>query len=192
MSLQTAHPVIGRLLGIVACAALLGGCASGPKIFARQDPSADFGAYRTFGFRAPLGTDEQGYSSILSQLLRTAVTREMESRGYKRADQPDLLVNFHVSTREKVQATSAPAAGGYYGYRRGYYGVWGGYPMETTVTQYTEGTLNIDLVDARRNQLVWEGVAVGRIREEARRNLEPAVNEAVAKIFLEYPHRAAP
>lgn len=166
------------------------GCASGPKIFTNQDPSADFAGYRTYGFPPVLGTDEAGYSSILSQLLKTAASRELETRGYTQSDQPDLLVNFQVRTKEKIQASSTPAAGGYYGYRRGYYGVWGGYPMETNVTQYTEGTLNIDLVDAKRNQLAWEGVAVGRIREETRRNLEPAVNEAVAKIFAEYPHRA--
>jgi hypothetical protein len=192
MRIDSARAVAARLLGSLACAGMLGGCASGPKIFTQQDPAADFATYRSYGFKPALGTDEQGYSSILSQLLKSAVSREMETRGYVQKEQPDLLINFHVSTREKVQATTSPAAGGYYGYRRGYYGVWGGYPMETNVTQYTEGTLNIDLVDARRNQLVWEGVAVGRIREEARRNLEPSVNEAVAKIFMEYPHRAAP
>jgi hypothetical protein len=183
---------MNRLLAVATAVAWLGGCASGPKIFASQDPSADFSAYRTYGFQPALGTDKAGYSSILSQHLRAAASREMEARGYTQSDKPDLFVNFQVRTKEKVQATSSPAMGGYYGYRRGYYGVWGGYPMETNVTQYTEGTLNVDLVDARRNQLVWEGVAVGRVREEARRNLEPAVNEAVAKIFAQYPHRAAP
>lgn len=181
-----------RLLTTGASAALLAACASGPKIFTSQDPTADFGHYRTYGFAPVLGTDKSGYSSILSQLLKNATSREMESRGYQRSERPDLLINFQLSTKEKVQATSSPAVGGYYGYRQGYYGVWGGYPMETHVTQYTEGTLNVDLVDARRNQLVWEGVAVGRIREEARRNLEPAVNDAVAKIFAEFPYRSPP
>ena len=192
MNVKTKHSALHRLLGAAVVATTLGGCASGPKIFASQDPAADFGSYRTYGFQPVLSTDEPGYSSILSQLLKAAAGREMESRGYTRSDQPDLIVNFQLRTKEKVQATSSPAVGGYYGYRHGYYGVWGGYPMETNVTQYTEGTLNVDIVDARRNQLVWEGVAIGRIREESRRNPEPAVNDAVAKIFAEYPHRAAP
>lgn len=44
----------------------------------------------------------------------------------------------------------------YYGYRRGYYSPWVGYSYatETTVSQYTEGTFNIDIVDARRQQLI--------------------------------------
>jgi hypothetical protein len=189
MKMHNAYVTIIRIIGV---AAMLGGCASGPKIYASQDPAADFSRYRTYGFPAEVGTDQRGYSSILTQLLKSATSREMEARGYRQSDQPDILINFHVETQEKIQATTSPATGGYYGYRRGYYGVWGGYPMETNVTQYTQGTLNVDLIDARRNQLVWEGVAVGRIREETRRNLEPAVNDALAKIFAQYPHRAAP
>ena len=79
--------------------------------------------------------------------------------------------------------------GGYYGYRRGRYGAYGGYPAtQTEVRQYTEGTLTIDLVDTRSDQLVWEGTAVGRVRESVRENLEEAVNNVVAEIFTRYPY----
>lgn len=49
--------------------------------------------------------------------------------------------------------------GGYYGYRRGYYDPWMGYGYGTTtqVSQYTEGTINIDLVDMAQKRMVWEG-----------------------------------
>ena len=75
----------------------------------------------------------------------------------------------------------------YYGYRRGYYGGWGGY--DTHVQQYVEGTLNIDIVDARRKQLVWEGVAVGRVTDKQREQRQAAINAAVAEIFSKYPFR---
>ena len=50
------------------------------------------------------------------------------------------------------------------------YGAWGGYGYgtETHVSQYEEGTFNIDVVDAKKQQLVWEAVAVGRITDKAR------------------------
>ena len=80
----------------------------------------------------------------------------MEMRGYvyNTAD-PDLLINFNGKLQQKTQVTQAPPAiGPYYGYRSGFYGGWPGYGWGDTVYQYTEGTLNIDLVDARRKQLV--------------------------------------
>lgn len=182
----------GRILHLlltVIAAALLAGCATGPRIFANEDPAAEFNRYRTYDFASPLGTDRAEYSSLLTEYLRQATARELEARGYTRARNPDLLINFYVNTRERIRSTSTMAPGyGYYGYRRGYYGVWGGY--ETTVTQYTEGTLTIDVVDRARNQLVWEGTAVGRTREEDRENLKGAVDEVVALVFMEYPYRA--
>jgi len=76
-------------------------------------------------------------------------------------------------------------ASGYYGYRGSYYGAWGGY--ETRIDQYTEGTLNIDVVDARLQKLVWEGSIVGKITEEVRKNLEAVIDEAVQVIYKEFP-----
>ena len=105
-------------------------------------------------------------------------------------------MNFQVHSKEKIEGSSEPSSGatigigGAYGYRRGYYGVWTGYPAETRVTQYTEGTLHVDLVDAGRKQLVWEGTIVGRIHEEARKDMPTAVNKAVAQVFSKYPYHA--
>ncbi len=186
--------IIRQLLDRVLVALLLltlAGCAGGPKIRVNQDPAIDLAAFRTYDFEPQLGTDRPGYTSLLSQYLKTATSRELEARGYRRGDDPDLLVNFYVRTKEKVQTTttpSGPSYGGYYGYRRGYYDVWGGY--ETRTTQYTEGTLNIDIVDARRRQLVWEGVAVGRVREETLKDPQPRVDAVVAQIFEQFPYSA--
>jgi len=170
---------------------LFTGCASGPSIYVNTDPAASFATYRTYNFVTPLGTDGPGYSSMLSQYLRQATSRELEARGYQRSDNPDLLVNFNVQTKDKIQTTTTPSGpryGGYYGYRSGYYGVWGGY--ETQVSQYTEGTLNIDIVDAARKQLAWEGTAVGRVREKDRQNLKAVIDDVVAQFFAKYPYKS--
>ncbi len=173
---------------------LFSGCASGPSIYVNADPSATFATYRTYNFVTPMGTDGPGYSSMLSQYLRQATSRELEARGYQRSDNPDLLVNFNLQTRDKIQTTTTPSApqyGGYYGYRTaGHYGTWGGY--DTQVTQYTEGTLSLDIVDAARMQLAWEGTAVGRVREKNRSNLKPVVDKLIAQFFENYSYRAAP
>jgi len=185
------RPVLVTLLGLA-----LAGCASGPRLYANQNPQADFASYATYSYVAQLGTDEPGGpTTLLTQYLRSAVDREMQARGYRYVNvSGDLQVNFYVETQEKLRSrqTASPSVGvgyGYYGYRGGVYGTWGAY-SETEVTQYTEGTLNIDLVDARRQELVWEGVAIGRVTEEARQNVQAAVDAVVPQVFEQYPHRA--
>lgn len=189
---DTAPGPMARGLAGLGLTLLLAGCASGPSIFVNEDPGAAFSGYRTYGFAEPLGTDRPEYSSLLSQYLRTAAARELEARGYRPGDEPDLLVNFYLETKEKIRSTSSPSPGvsfgGYYGYRRGYYGVWSGY--ETTVSQYTEGTLNVDVVDRERKQLVWEATVVGRIRDADREDVQGTVDSVMAQVFSRFPHRA--
>ena len=177
------------LMAVLIAATFLYACSSGPKIFVNQNPEADFANYRTYNYQEPLGTDEKaGYRSILSGYLISAVDREMQGRGFSRSDNPDLVINFFVNSKEKIRTSQTPTMGGYYGYRGGYYGAYGGY--ETTVTQYTEGTLNIDMVDRGTRTLVWEGVAVGRVTDEVRENLQAAANAAVGEIMAEFDHFA--
>jgi hypothetical protein len=188
------NKIIFRLLIPVILGLMISSCATTPKVYTNQDPAADFTGYRTYAFDDPLGTDKSGYSSLLSQYLKTAVSREMESRGYALADDPDLIVNFYVHTQEKIQTTQTPTTGGsYYGYRGSRYGTWGGYTSyETRVTQHTEGTINVDLVDKKRGQLVWESELVGRVTDKVRENLESTVDQAIAEIFVNYPYRMTP
>lgn len=167
----------------------LGGCSS-DNIRSDYDSTADFGAYKTYNFIEGAGPDYEGYESLFSQYMISAITQEMESRGYVKSDNPDLLVNFNANLQEKTKVTqSAAAPTPYYGYRGGFYDPWGGYgyATQTHVSQYTEGTFNIDLVDARKKQLVWEAVGVGRVTDKALQNLEQGVREGVPKFFAGYP-----
>ncbi|AZW43653.1 MULTISPECIES: DUF4136 domain-containing protein [Bordetella] len=183
---------IVKLLTASVAAGLLAGCASGPTLRSDYDHSANFAQYRTFAFMSPLGTDRAGYSSLLTERLKQATRGQLEMRGYTYDDsKPDLLVNFNGKLQEKTQVTPAPPPmGPYYGYRAGFYGGWPGYGWGDDVYQYTEGTLNIDLVDARRRQLVWEGVATGEVNDLDKAQSVASVEHGVAQIFSRYPFRA--
>lgn len=180
-----------RMLLLAGMAAIvLAGCATGPKITADYDRTANFAAYRSFGFYQPLGTDQAGYESLITQTLKSAARQEMEARGYTYTETgPDLLINFNARLAQQTQVSQTPTPM-YYGYRRGFYGGWGGYGYETRVDQYVEGTLNIDIVDAQRKQLVWEGVAVGRVTRKTQEERQTAILAAVAEIFAKYPFKA--
>ena len=174
----------------LAVAGLLSACASGPSIRSDYDHSADFASYRSFGFMSTLGTDKAGYSTLLTERLKTAARGQMEMRGYTYTEQsPDLLINFNAKLQQKTEVTPAVPMP-YYGYRAGFYGGWPGYGWGNDVYQYTEGTLNIDLVDARRKQLVWEGVSAGIVDNAAAAASPQKVETSVAQIFSRYPFRA--
>jgi hypothetical protein len=171
--------------GLIFLAAGTSGCAT-DNIRSDYDASADFGQYTTYDFFPDAGPEATNYQSFFSRYMVAAISREMEARGYRRSEDPDILINFNAVLREKtdVRTTPAPMYGGYYGYRGGFYDPWMGYGH---VSQYTEGTFNIDLVDARKKKLVWEAVGVGRITEQLLENLEERVDIGVAKAFAKYP-----
>jgi hypothetical protein len=174
-------------------ALLVTGCASSPNTFSNADPSIDFSQYKTYGFFSTLSTDNAQYQSLVSNFLKVAVAQELVVRGLDHDEEnPDLRVNFYINTQDKIKTRSVPTAGGYYDYRDPFYDPWGGYggmgvTYETRVDQYTEGTLNIDVVDSKTNKLVWEGSVVGRITEKDVRNMEQTVDEAVAEVMVNFP-----
>jgi len=171
------------------------GCASGAKINSDYDGTADFGSYKTWEFIGDAGPDYDGYESLFSQHMMEAIEIEMDLRGYVRSPDPDIYLNFNAFIQDKTKVTQSPSMGppvgmgGYYGYRGGYYGAWGGYGYgtETRVSQYSEGTFNIDIIDAKRMQLVWEAVAVGKVRDKHRENLRETVMNGVPEFFALYP-----
>jgi len=179
--------------GIALLAMTLAGCA-GNNIRSDYDPNVDFGEYETYGFFQDAGPDGSNYRSFFTEYMIDAISREMEQRGYVRSDDPDLLVNFNARLQEKTDVRTTPSTSmrGYYGYRGGFYDPWYGYGFatETHVSQYTEGTFNIDLVDARKKKLVWEAVGVGRVTQKDLDNLRERVNTAVPRAFANYPFRA--
>ena len=187
---------MSRFVLLTSAVILLASCASKPVIETDYDHTIDFSQYTTYGFFNPMGIENPNYSSIYGSIFRDAISKEMESRGYKMSDNPDLMINVsgRLQDKTKVTTTSDPyMGGGYYGYRRGAYGAWGGYGYgtQTHVSNYTEGTVNVDMVDRAMKRMVWEGVAVGRI-DEKRTNEESRTNiyAGIQEMFAGYPFRA--
>lgn len=185
---------IARWLFAALLLGLLAACATGPRISAEADPRVDFSAYRTFAFYSPLAIEREGYASLVSGRMKAAARAEMEARGYRYSEEdPDLWLNINAYMQQRTSVNTVPTVdyAYYYSYRyRGYVAVpyWND---RTTVHRYTEGTMNIDLVDVRRNALVWEGIAVGSVsrqRDAAARDAE--IDRTIAAIFGAYPHRA--
>jgi hypothetical protein len=189
---------MNRIIALIASGLMLAACESGPKIRANTDPGANFSSYKTYAFMDKLGTDRGGVATPLTSYFKEAVRREMDLRGYKYVENgaADLLVNFAANSQEKVDVRSTPSPtvgvgyGGYYGYRGGAYGAWYGGGTEVDTVRYKVGTANVDLVDASRKQLVWEGLVEGKLTEKVMKDPRAAVNAVVTEMFKQFPGNA--
>ena len=182
------------MLGIAGLlfAALLTACATlPPAIRVNYDHGVDISAYRTFGFPEPTGTDRGGYSTLITSYFKEAVREQLTRRGYVYSEaDPQLLVNFYTNLRERTALRpSMTLSYGYYGYRSGLYQVWPMYLDGTEEITYRIGTVNIDVVDAQKKQLIWEGVAEGQVRESDMKNPQAGIRRAVSMIMQSFPRR---
>ena len=149
-----------------------------------RDPRADLADYKTFAFFDHLETDRSRYSSLLTEHLKSATRAELERLGYVYDERaPQLRVNFFLNVQDRQEIHATPSSG-LFGLR--FYSAWGGYDVRTE--QYKAGTLSIDLVDARRNSLIWEGIAEGRVPSKALDDPGTALGKVVAELFSRFPN----
>ncbi len=183
---------ICRNLLLLSCVFWLTACATGPKVRSDVAPDANLANYQTFGFMEQLATDQHGYTSLVTQHLKAAVTAEMTARGYQYTEQsPQLLINFNSNVEQRADirthTTSALPHYGYYHYRRGFYSPFPYYQQEIETVRYKFGTVNVDVVDAARKQLVWEGIAEGVLNKQDIEQPRESMARVVNQIFTQYP-----
>jgi hypothetical protein len=174
---------------------VLSACAPSVKVRSDADPSINISKFQTYGFFSQMGIEGDNYSNLLGQHFRAAIASQMDRRGFTQSGSPQLQVNVSIGSKDKVRVNtySDPYLyGGHYGrYGGGYYGSpWGyGYAggTRTTVHQYTEANVYIDLVDSTEHKMVWQGVATFTVTEKMQEQLRETVYNTVDKVFAEFP-----
>jgi len=155
------------------------------KVSSDYDKTAGFSAYKTYTFT------QEALNIQLDDLnknrLINAVTSELSAKGFTKAESnPDVLIDIKIKAEQKqtATATSSGGYGGGYGYR------WGGGFSTTQINYdtYIDGTLFIDMIDASKKQLVWQGRGTKTIDQDANQDKrEKNINYAVKQIFMKYP-----
>ena len=88
-----------------------------------------------------------------------------------------------------MRSRSVPSAGygvGYDPYYDAYYDDWG-MNHQTQISQYTEGKLEIDLIDREARRMIWQGSTKGTLTEKDYQNAQVTLNDAVTEIFKQFP-----
>ncbi|PIE48655.1 MAG: hypothetical protein CSA39_06650 [Flavobacteriales bacterium] len=165
-------------------------CAS-IRVSTDYDKKVDFNEYKTFAFYKK-GINKVAVSDLDKRRILRSIEDNLLKKGFTKSDNPDLLVNIFTKSREKINVYNDYYNGWYPWYYGGFgpYGFgWGAY---NNVTKSTEGTLFIDLIDANKKELVWQGMGVGALITNGDiTEKENRINEFVTEIMEAYPPNLA-
>ena len=160
---------------------LLSACSS-VSVNSDYDSHVDFSQYKTYAFHKS-GIDKVQISELDKKRILHAIDDALSQKGMSKSETPDLLVNIFTKEREQLNVNQFNMGWGYgWGWGWNPY-FWGGNNYVTTSTQ---GTLYIDLIDANKKELVWEGQGAG-ILTQNKREKEKQIQEFVSKILAQFP-----
>lgn len=205
------HTVL-RARTLIALAAALGAlltaCASGPPT-PTVDYKADynFGAVRKIAFYDDsghvIGDNPLQLSDMQRDRIDTALSFALKNKGFEMVDdtsQADLLVSWSLFTQQKtsVQTWNTPGVGvGYSGYYSRYnryagYNCWSCMgATEVSVSNYTEGTFIVDMIDPKLKKSVWRSVIQSRLKGQHSAD-QDKYNETATAIFAAFPPGVSP
>jgi hypothetical protein len=162
--------------------AILAGCSPQIRVYSDTDPDYDLWSYQTFNWGATVeiekGNNPLHYNELNDKRIKAAVNDQMTKRGYQlTSENPDLIAHYHIIVEDQSILTEP------YGYRYGQYWL----RMQTNVYTYKEGTLIIDLMDKKTNNLIWRGWAVSAVDGVNPKKVDGLIKTAVTRIFKKFP-----
>ena len=129
------------------------------------------------------GIDKASVSDLDKKRIMRAVEAELVAKGFNKSANPDILVSIFTKSREQVNVSDNNTGIGWgWGYNPWFYG-----RTNININQYTEGTLFIDFIDKKTNELIWQGIGSGAMKMSNIEKKEERINEFVYKIISTYP-----
>lgn len=179
-----------RLFGLMAAAIGLTACAT-LRVGSDHDPAAKFSAYHTYVWMPPHTKPYISSNPLVLERAHDAIEAALTAKGYRRIDntaQADFVVDFTIGSRERIDVTSYPAPyAGPWLWRDPY---WWGAPFwgrQVDVRHYRQGTLSIDIFDARTHRPVWHGWARKELTRADIEHSASSIREAVDAILARFP-----
>lgn len=178
---------------------LLIGC--GPKVDTNKKTSRDLSNYSSYSFLPNQDTIKNSDydNAYVNEIVIDEINQNMKEENYRlERNQPDLLVYYHLMFDEEMAVNASPVYTNYSYYRPGYYvgPYYRNYAYNNYFTvprvagtgieqiPYKEGTIVIDLIDRRTNEIVWRGKA-NDVVDPA--NLDSELRSYIDAIFEQYP-----
>ena len=131
----------------------------------------NFNNYKTFGWVNDNGvkTEDRADNDIVDNNIKNAISKQLENNGWTETNHnPDVELDYNVMVEKKVSQVSEPVYN--YPYSHYYYNGWRHrrgyiyYPYDlvgyhTYNVPFKQGTLTVNMLDAKTNKLIWQGSA---------------------------------
>ncbi len=183
-----------RFLSLVLFSVLVfASCSSPLTISTDYDRSVDFTKYKTFGIYKGNEKAQTTISELNRNRVYSAVKTALTEKGLTESENPDVWVNIlaSVNSQKMISSTTTYTGMGMGGYYRPY--MWGGgMGMVSGNTQYDvntikEGSLMVDIIDGKSNDLVWQSSGSHEIDKNFGNNADVKIQEYVTQIFSTFP-----
>ena len=174
---------VGLVVGVLG----LGACAP-IRVGSHVDTRTDFSRFKTFDWgpadALPAGDSRLDANGFFKDHMQGAVERQMVLKGYEHAREgttPDVRIHFHAVIRERLNVSALDVRQGY----------CSGPACSAGVTEFEEGTLVVDVMDTRTNQLVWRGWAQDSVGDtlENQDKLAKRIDQSVNGLMSALPGR---
>ena len=173
-----------RSVALIVGAAAVAVAACAPiTVTSFTEHQAQLSSYRTYAWAAVNtgvpGDPRLDNNPFFHDYLRGAIDRHLVARGFEPTVlRPDVYVHYHASTRQKIVINGQEP-----GTER---------CRSCAVQVFDEGTILIDLTDARTGALVWRGKAesglAGVVNDQTR--MEETIERVVGRILTRLPRRS--
>lgn len=178
-------PLLVVLLVVTSCSSV--------RVATDYDKNANFGAYKTFAFFKS-GIDKAEINDLDKRRILRAIETELLAKGLTKSENPDLLVSIFTKSNQRVDVYNNNWGMGGWGWggfgpwgMGGFYGPgWGWGWNQPNVSTSTEGVLFVDLLDANKKELIWQGMGSGFLSRNMEQK-EERIKEFVSKIMEKYP-----
>ena len=159
------------------------GAAFAQQVSTDFDHQANFAQYKTYSWEQVKSADP-----LWDTRIKSAVDTQLQAKGWTRVDSGGDVCIVAIGTTQTQRSLQTFYDGFGGGWRwRGF----GGMGEATTTEQdYKEGTLVVDMYDAKTKQLIWRGSAEDTLSNKAEKN-EKNLDKGVAKMFKKFPPESA-
>jgi len=150
------------------------------SVVSDYDKEVNFETYKSFAFYKT-GIDQAEINDLDKRRILRAIETNLLAKGFVKSSNPDLLVSMFTKSREQINVWNNGF--GPYGYGWGW-SPWYYNNMNTSISSSTEGILYIDLIDANKKELIWQGQGTGYLSQNKK---DERIQEFVGKIMEKYP-----
>lgn len=181
------------LFSLLVAVVCLSGCATKPYVATDYEASYNFAALKSFAVNSAKQDTKENIliSPFTLSHIHALVNTELGKRYQSVAETttPDFYVTYHVVMEEKLEPSTYDQMYGF-GFRGYRYPSSMFYrpPLDGGVRVYNQGSLIIDMVDAKTQQPIWRGVSEKRLNKGLNPQKQREIlTSAVLEVLAQFP-----